>query len=87
MKKRKLSRIKKIINGINYQTVVVEKGSRYWNEALDFGYKNNLFSSEKEISVVKLATHVDSGKIPTDKQSKIICDVNERFKKFGFRSF
>ena len=52
------------------------------------GYsKNNLFSSEKEISVVKLATHVDSGKIPTDKQSKIICDVNERFKKFGFRSF
>ena len=77
----------KIINGINYQTVVDEKGSRYWNEALDFGYKNNLFSSEKEISVVKLATHVDSGKIPTDKQSKIICDVNERFKKFGFRSF
>lgn len=51
-------------------------------------YLLSIAAASPEIdSIVKLATHVDSGKIPTDKQSKIICDVNERFKKFGFRSF
>ena len=82
---KQAKREQQIINGINYQTLVVEKGAEYWNKLLEFGKNNDLFNSDKEISLIKSAAKVSYGKIPNEKQAKVICEVNERFRKYGFR--
>lgn len=48
-----------------------------WNET------NNVFS-EKEISILRIATEIDNGKIPSDAQSKVLVSMLEKARDNGF---
>jgi len=72
----------KIDNGIFTQKYVLEKGGNYWKQLAKFGLEES-FLSPKEMSILEIACSIPY-KIPSEKQSVIIVNVEEKLKKEGF---
>ena len=75
-------KIQKIDNGIITQKYVIGRGSNYWKQLAKFGLEESLLS-QKEMSILEVACSIPN-KIPSEKQSLIIVDVEEKLKKEGF---
>ena len=73
----------KLENKLNDQITVVQLGSDFWSEIFAWGKNNKLLSIQEE-SIIKLATQISSGKIPSDKQSKLLINTLERLRLEGF---
>ena len=71
-----------IQNGIETQKYVYEKGSEYWKQIGHWGLKNNIFS-QKEMGIIAIACEIPN-KVPSDKQAKIIVQIEEKVKRAGF---
>ena len=74
---------RKVQNGIEYQTEVVNKGSGYWKEVALFAVGKKLLSG-KEMGILQTAVDMNSGKIPSDKQSAVIMTILEKVRDEGF---
>ena len=70
------------INGIEAQTTVIEAGSEFWQKVLSWGVSHGELS-EREQGILRAATKIDRGAIPTEKQCIVIMQVMDRFKKIG----
>ena len=71
-----------IQEGIKVQTYVFEKGAAYWCKLRDWNAGNRKLTS-KEISILDLACSMPR-KLPTEKQSKILVEAENRAIKEGF---
>lgn len=69
-------------NGIEAQEMVVSMGSSFWADVLAWGVANNELS-DTEQSVMRVATKISLGKIPTDKQCLLLVRTMERLKGVG----
>jgi hypothetical protein len=71
-----------VFSGIQDQTYVVNKGAQYWKEILEF---NNIVKllSPKEVSILGIACSIPY-KIPSDKQSQLLLDVERKIIDEGF---
>lgn len=83
--KKDSKKTQKIDSGISFQIKVVEKGSTFWKSLSLFAVQNHLLN-EKEMSLLSVAVGIDSGKLPTEKQSKVILEILEKAKDEGFTS-
>lgn len=70
-------------NKINNSIAVVNLGSDFWQNLYNWNETNNVFS-EKEISILRIATEIDNGKIPSDAQSKVLVSMLEKARDNGF---
>ena len=69
----------KVDNELDMMKKVVTLGSSRWQEILDKGIKENMFS-EAEIALIRKASSVEkTGKLPTKKQIKRLCEILARF--------
>ena len=83
-KKIKDSKIdRKLVNGIEVQAEVVNKGAELWKSVAKFMLDRN-FISPKEMDILKIAIGIGEGKVPSDKQSIILINILERAKDEGF---
>ena len=69
--------------GINAQTYVIKKPTRYWNSLYSWIMKGNMRLTSKEIGILEEALKIPS-RIPSDKQSLIIMDIEKRAIEYGF---
>lgn len=74
---------RKMINGIEVQAEVIKKGSDFWKELGGFMLARKLLNP-KEMSILHYAVEMDSGKIPSEKQSVVLMEIFERAKDEGF---
>lgn len=72
----------KIDNGIFTQKYVLAKGTNYWKQLAKFGLEKSLLSP-KEMSILEIACSIPE-RIPSEKQSVIIVNVEEELIKEGF---
>ena len=72
-----------LYSGIEVQSVVVKKGSAYWQSAIDWGTQKKMLS-ETDISFLKSATKMEQGRIPSEKQCQRILNIEVRLKDEGF---
>lgn len=70
------------ILGIEAQTAVVEAGPEFWRKVLSWGIVHGELN-EREQGILKTATKIDKGAIPTEKQCIVIMQVMNRFKIIG----
>lgn len=75
------ARDQKELNGIEAQSVVVEAGSQFWKNVLDWCIKEGE-ATEKERGILRYATAMPA-KIPSDKQSVILLNMMARLRKDG----
>lgn len=73
----------RIENKINSSIAVYNLGSEFWKQVYNWNESNRIFS-EKETAILKIATEIDNGKIPSDAQSKILVNMLEKAKDNGF---
>ncbi len=81
-RKKSAEKIQKIDNGIFAQNYVFEKGSEYWKKAARFGLEG-AFLSPKEMGILGIACQIPA-KIPTEKQSKTVVEIEKKLKDEGF---
>ena len=74
---------RKMVNGIECQLEVVQKGSEFWRRVALFSIERKLLS-EKEMGILQVAISMDKGKTPSDKQSAVILNILEKAKNEGF---
>jgi hypothetical protein len=73
----------KVSNQINAEIELVSLGADYWKKVLDFGRKDRLLS-EMEDSLLNTAANFDiTGRIPSDKQAKLIMQIRSRLYEEG----
>ena len=72
-----------IDNGIEAQTYVVNKPSKYWIALYQWIHKGNLSITQKEANILLYATNMPT-KIPSDKQSIVIISIEKRAIESGF---
>ena len=75
----------KILNGIEAQTAVVEAGESFWKKVIDWGLREEILL-ERDIGVLRSATNLKFGKIPTEKQAISIMRIYSRVREEGFDS-
>lgn len=75
-------KIQNINNGIFIQKHVIEQGPEYWKKVAQFGLERNLLKP-KEMSIIKIACRIPN-KIPSEKQSEIVVQIEEKMKSEGF---
>lgn len=74
---------RKIANEVDALKEIIARGSDYWRKLLDWGVSRRLLT-EKEISIIKMTININmTGRIPTDKQAKIVLDARERLIREG----
>ena len=74
---------RKLANEVDALKEIVARGSEYWTQMLQWGMERRLLS-EKEISVLKITININrTGRIPTDKQAKVVMQSRERLIKEG----
>lgn len=74
---------RKIANEVDALKEIIARGSDYWKKLLEWGLSNRLLS-EKEISIVKMVINMNvTGRIPTDKQAKVVIEARNRMIKEG----
>lgn len=68
----------KVTNQVSAEIELVNLGSGYWKKVLEFG-RNDKLLSEMEDSLLNVAANFDTtGRIPSDKQSKLIMQIRNR---------
>ena len=77
-------KVQKIDNGIEAQKHVFEKGSEYWQQISKYGSEHALLTA-KEKSIIGIACKIPN-KIPSEKQSEIIMNIEQRVISEGFFS-
>lgn len=70
-------------NKINNSIAVVNLGRDFWQNLYDWNKTHKVFS-EKEISILKIATEMDNNKVPSDAQSKVLVSMLEKARDNGF---
>lgn len=74
---------RKLANEVDALKEIFARGSEYWNKMLQWGMERRLLS-EKEISILKMIININmTGRIPTDKQAKVIMQSRDRLIKEG----
>ena len=69
---------RKIVNEVDSLKEIMGRGSDYWQKVLSWGTSRGLLS-EKEISIIKMIVNMNvTGRIPTDKQAKVVIDARKR---------
>jgi hypothetical protein len=71
-----------VLNEIQAQTYVFKKGAAFWKKLLQWNKAIRILSP-KEIGIVEYATNIPN-KIPSEMQSKILIQVEEKAKEDGF---
>ena len=71
-----------IVDGINAQTIVVEKGSSYWEKMQQWLLEHSFTITESEEGILQSACNPK--RIPSEKQAKILLKIEERVKSEGF---
>lgn len=74
---------RKMVNGIEVQAEVINKGTAFWKELGGFMLARKLLNP-KEMGILQYAVGMDSGKIPSEKQSVALMEILERAKDEGF---
>ena len=72
----------KVLSGINLQVEVVNKSQEYWTQVYDFCNNLNLLS-DKELSILSTTLRLNTNP-PSEKQCRIILQVEERALEDGF---
>ncbi len=68
----------KVSNQINAEIELINLGADYWKKVLDFG-RNDRLLSEMEDGLLSVAARFEiTGRIPSDKQAKIIMQIRNR---------
>lgn len=68
----------KVSNEINAEIELINLGADYWKKVLDFG-RNDKLLSEMEDGLLSVAASFDTtGRIPSDKQAKLIMQIRNR---------
>lgn len=73
----------KFINAVAAQTEIIQFGQSYWERLLTWG-KNKKMLSNIEESFLMAATKLDYGRIPSEKQSQRILNIQKRLIEEGF---
>ena len=74
---------RKIENEIDALKEIMARGSDYWKKVLSWG-KSERCLSEKESSILQMVVNMNyTGRIPTDKQAKVVIQARERLIKNG----
>ena|GEM_PF-1334532 len=76
-------RERKMENGIESQLEVVKKGSHFWKNVALFAVQKKILT-EKEMGILQTAVAMDSGRMPSDKQSAVILQILEKVRDEGF---
>lgn len=71
----------KLINRINNQKYVVERGAEHWKMISQWGVKNRLLSS-KDMGILETACKIPN-KLPSEKQSIVLIEIEKRLIKEG----
>ena len=74
--------VQSIDNGILAQKYVLEKGAPFWNKIVSWSYKNKVFSP-KETGLLQTASEIPF-KIPSEKQSILLLDIEKKANREGF---
>ncbi|MBW1673100.1 MAG: AIPR family protein [Deltaproteobacteria bacterium] len=69
--------------GISNQTYVVEKGENYWQQLRQWIYTQEVFLSPREMDILGVACSIPD-KIPSDKQSDTLIDIEKKAMVEGF---
>lgn len=73
----------KVNNQINAEIELINLGADYWKKVLEFG-RNDKLLSEMEDGLLKVAANFDTtGKIPSDKQAKLIMQIRNKLYNEG----
>jgi AIPR protein len=68
----------KVSNQVNAEIELINLGADYWKKVLDFG-RNDRLLSEMEDGLLNVAATFDiTGRIPSDKQAKLIMQIRNR---------
>lgn len=74
---------RKMVNGIECQLEVVQKGAEFWRRVALF-MMNKKSLTEKEMDILQVAVMMDKGRAPSDKQSVIVLGILEKARDEGF---
>ena len=70
-------------NEVDALKEILSRGSDYWNKVMIWG-QNEKQLSPKEINILKMVININmTGRIPTDKQAKVVMQARERLLKNG----
>ncbi len=68
----------KVVNAISAEIELINLGAGYWRKVLEFG-RNDKLLSEMEDGLLNVAANFDTtGRIPSDKQAKLIMQIRSR---------
>lgn len=74
---------RKVANEVDALKEIISRGTGYWKEVLAWGIDNRLIS-EKESSILKMIANMNmTGRIPTDKQAKVVMEARDRLVREG----
>lgn len=74
---------REVANEIDDIKLIINYGGEYWGNVLSWGRQRSLLSL-KELNLLKMASNIRlTGKIPSDKQSKVILKTRERMISMG----
>lgn len=75
--------VRKIANEVDALKEIMARGSEYWMQVSEWGQKRCLLT-DKEIDLLKMAYNMNvTGRIPTDKQAKVIMGARQRLIQEG----
>lgn len=70
-------------NEVDALKEIIARGPEYWNQVLQWGKAKKLLS-EKEASILKMLVNMNiTGRIPTDKQAKVVIKTRQKLIKEG----
>lgn len=74
---------RKIANEVDALKEIISRGTDYWKKVLEWGTSRHLLL-DKEISIIKMVINMNiTGRIPTDRQAKVVITARERLVKEG----
>ena len=82
-KERMATKTQRVLNGIQAQQYVVEKGEAYWQELCAWNEAHRILSP-KEIGVLDVACKISRGKIPSELQARVLLGAEKRSITEGF---
>ena len=73
----------KLANEVDALKEIFARGAEYWKKVMDWGKSRRLLS-DKELSIIQMIINMNyTGRIPSDKQAKIVILARERLVKEG----
>ena len=73
----------RISNEVNALKEIIARGSDYWRNVLQWGMSRKLLTG-KEVSILKMVININvTGRIPTDRQAKVVIQTRERLIQEG----